>query len=146
MLTPFDANHSDLGGPSSWSTNYGKSPEIIVASNGTSLDVLAQDYDSATAWQAVLLHIEPNGAGYQITQALMDMPMLDRVMGLAVDAAGNRYYATGVDEAARSIPAIRPWIPTAAISCGSSSWTRPGRSYSTSIWILPATTSMPALR
>ena len=100
LLTPFDANRSDLGGPSSWSTNYGKSPEIIVASNGTSLDVLAQDYDSATAWQAVLLHIEPNRAGYQITQALTDMPMLDRVMGLAVDAAGNRYYATGVDEAA----------------------------------------------
>ncbi|MCP4045073.1 MAG: hypothetical protein GY732_03690, partial [Gammaproteobacteria bacterium] len=44
------------------------------------------------------LHIEPNATGYQVTQALKYMPMLDRVMGLARDASGNRYYATGVDE------------------------------------------------
>lgn len=98
VLTPFDANENDLVGPSSWATNYGKTPEIIVSSNGAELDVLAQDYDAGTPWTAVLLHIEPAGAGYQITQALTDTPMLDRVMGLATDAAGNRYYATGVDE------------------------------------------------
>jgi hypothetical protein len=98
LLTPFDANLNDLGGPSSWSTNYGKTPEIIVASNGVELDVLAQDYDSGTAWNAVLLHIEPNSTGYEVTQALTDIPMLDRIMGLAVDDSGNRYYATGVDE------------------------------------------------
>jgi hypothetical protein len=98
QLTPFDANLYDLGGPSSWSGNYGKTPEIIVSSNSVELDVLAKDYNSATAWNAVLLHIEPNSTGYQITQALTDIPMLDRVMGLATDAAGNRYYATGVDE------------------------------------------------
>lgn len=97
-LTPFDANLSDLAGPSSWSTNYGKTPEIIVSSNGSELDVLAQDYDSETAWNAVLLHIEPDSSGgYKITQALTDIPMLDRVMGLANDGAGNRFYATGVD-------------------------------------------------
>lgn len=98
VLTPFDANLNDLGGPSSWSGNYGKTPEIIVASNGVELDVLAQDYDSGTAWNAALLHIEPSSTGYRITQALTDIPMLDRVMGLAIDGSGNRYYATGVAE------------------------------------------------
>ena len=99
VLTPFDANLDDLGGPSSWSTNYGKTPEIIVASDGVELDVLAQDYDPGTPWTAVLLHIEPDSNGhYRITQALTDIPMLDRVMGLATDGLGNRYYATGVDE------------------------------------------------
>ena len=97
-LTPFDANLNDLGGPSSWSGNYGKTPEIIVASNSVELSVLAQDYDSGTAWNAVLLHIEPSLTGYKITQALTNIPMLDRVMGLAIDVSGNRYYATGVDE------------------------------------------------
>ncbi len=98
VLTPFDANTSDLVGPASWSSNYGKRPEIIVSSNGSGLDVLAQDYDPGSPWDAVLLRIEPNATGYQVTQALKYMPMLDRVMGLASDASGNRYYATGVDE------------------------------------------------
>jgi hypothetical protein len=98
VLTPFDASVNDLGGPSSWSGNYGKTPEIIVASDGVELSVLAQDYDPATAWTAVLLHIEPSATGYWISQALTHLPMLDRVMGLAIDGDGNRYYATGVDE------------------------------------------------
>lgn len=98
VLTPFDANLNDLGGPSSWSAIYGKTPEIIVSSSGVELDVLAQDYDSETAWSAVLLHIAPYLTGYGITQALTDTPMLDRVMGLAIDDSGNQYYATGVDE------------------------------------------------
>jgi hypothetical protein len=45
-----------------------------------------------------LLHIAPGVDGYTITQALTNLPMLDRVMGLAIDEAGYRYYATGVDE------------------------------------------------
>ena len=98
QLSPFDANASDLHGPSSWRTRYGKSPEIIVASNGSSLHVLAQDYDDSKAANAVLLHIEPSGNGYQISQSLSSIPMLDRVMGLAIDEDGNRYYATGVAE------------------------------------------------
>ncbi|MGC9523510.1 MAG: hypothetical protein ACP5HG_16745 [Anaerolineae bacterium] len=100
VLTPFDANTRDLVGPSSWATRYGKTPEIIVASDGVELDVLAQDYDAETPWDAVLLHIRPGATGYRVTQALTDLPMLDRVMGLAVDDAGHRYYATGVDERA----------------------------------------------
>lgn len=108
FLTPFDANKSDLGGPSSWATNYGKTPEIIVASNGVELDVLAQDYNTDTPWNAVLLHIVPNVSGYEITQVLTDTPMLDRVMGLANDDAGNRYYATGVDESAIVDPTYPP--------------------------------------
>jgi hypothetical protein len=98
VLTPFDANVDDLVGPSSWSGNYGKSPEIIVASDGVELDVLAQDYNPETPWEAVLLHIKPTSTGYNITQAHTDIPFLDRVMGLASDDSGNRYYATGVDE------------------------------------------------
>jgi PKD repeat protein len=98
LLTPFDANEQDVVGPSNWATRYGKTPEIIVSSNGVELDVLAQDYNPDTTWHAVLLHIEPNSTGYEITQSLTDLPMLDRVMGLATDDAGNRYYATGVDE------------------------------------------------
>lgn len=98
VLTPFDANKRDLAGPASWSANYGKRPEIIVSSNGVELDVLAQDYDDETGWQAVLFHIVPHPTGYGISQALTDIPMLDRVMGLATDEAGNRYYATGVAE------------------------------------------------
>lgn len=98
VLTPFDANVRDLAGPSSWETNYGKSPEIIAASSGADLHVLAQDYDPNTPWSAALLHIAPTAAGYKVTGAHTGLPMLDRVMGLAVDAAGNRYYATGVDE------------------------------------------------
>jgi hypothetical protein len=98
VLTPFDANLNDLDGPSGWSGNYGKRPEIIVSSNGIDLDVLAQDYDSGTPWNAVLLHLEPYLTGYRITQILTEIPMLDRVMGLAIDSSGDRYYATGVDE------------------------------------------------
>jgi len=99
VLTPFDTNKNDLLGPGDWYANYGKKPEIIVSSNGSELDVFAQDYDAATAWSSVLLHIEPSAVGgYEVTQALTNIPMLDRVMGLATDAAGNRYYATGVDE------------------------------------------------
>jgi hypothetical protein len=108
VLTPFDANVNDLGGPSSWAGNYGKTPEIVVASNGVELDVLAQDYDSGTAWSAVLLHIKPSSTGYKVTQILTNIPMLDRVMGLAIDGSGNRYYATGVDESAVVNPTYPP--------------------------------------
>jgi len=102
VLTPFDTNTQDVGNPAYWRSRYGKAPEIIVASNGSELDVFAQDYDTATAWSSVLLHIEPGaGGGYEVTQALTNIPMLDRVMGLAADDSGNRYYATGVDEASQ---------------------------------------------
>lgn len=107
VLTPFDANLSDLGGPSSWSGNYGKRPEIVVSSDGIALDVLAQDYDPETPWDAVLLHIAPHPTEYAVTQALTETPMLDRVMGLATDGAGNRYYATGVDES----DVVDPYYP-----------------------------------
>jgi hypothetical protein len=108
VLTPFDANVDDLVGPSNWLDNYGKSPEIIVASDGVELDVLAQDYNPETPWEAVLLHIKPTSTGYNITQAHTDIPFLDRVMGLDSDESGNRYYATGVDESGVVDPTYPP--------------------------------------
>jgi hypothetical protein len=108
VLRPFDANVSDLVGPVSWYGNYGKTPEIIAVSNGVELDVLAQDYNTATPWKAVLLHIKHLPEGYRVTQALTGLPMLDRVMGLGADADGNRYYATGVDENALITPTYPP--------------------------------------
>jgi hypothetical protein len=107
-LVPFDANTDDLYGPSSPRTHFGKEPEIIVAVNGNELDVLVQDYDADTPWTAMLLHIAPGPTGFAITQKLADLPMLDGVMGLAVDGNGNRYYATGVDESSRVSPTYPP--------------------------------------
>jgi formylglycine-generating enzyme required for sulfatase activity len=104
LVMPHATNRQDSswlsrpGGPASWMTNFGDMPQIVVASSGSELDVLAQDYAGETAWNAVLLHIAPSPGGYTVTQALTALPMLDRVMGLAVDGSGNRYYATGVDE------------------------------------------------
>lgn len=111
-LTPFDANTTDLAPPSGWRNRYGKTPEIVVASDGVELDVLAQDYDATTAHTAVLIHIAPTGDGYEVIEVNTALPMLDRVMGLAVDESGNRYYATGVDEngAVNSeYPALDTW-------------------------------------
>ncbi len=98
ILAPFDANVSDLVGPTSWEANYGKRPEIIAAAQGTTLHILAQDYDPHTPWTAVLVRLEPADGSYRVTQALTSLPMLDRILGLAIDDDGNRYYATCVDE------------------------------------------------
>ncbi|MCU0661384.1 MAG: carbohydrate-binding protein [Myxococcota bacterium] len=113
-LAPFDANVSDLSGPKSWASSYGKTPELIVASNGSQLDVLAQDYDATTSHKAVLIHIAPSGSSYAATEVQTSLPMLDRIMGLAVDSAGNRYYATGVEEASvvnATYPALNTYRP-----------------------------------
>jgi hypothetical protein len=100
VLLPFDANESDASGPDGWGTAYGKTPEIIVAVRGAELDVFAQDYDDSSSHTAALLHLKPQGDDdYRVSQALVDVPMLDRVMGLAIDDQGNRYYTVGVDEA-----------------------------------------------
>lgn len=109
-LQLFNANTSDLVGPADHDSNYGKAPEIIVATaNGISLTVLAQTYATTEGYtptvKAVIFQLEPDSTGeYTITQALLlsntltNTLMLDRIMGLDVDSAGNRYYATGVDE------------------------------------------------
>lgn len=97
VLTPFDANESDVTFHGSWDTRYGKTPEIVVAERDGELDVLAQDY-SSSAPNFVLLHIKSGDNKFHITQALTDIPKLDRIMGLSTDKDGNRYYATGVSE------------------------------------------------
>lgn len=99
VLKPFDANTSDLQGPLSHSAKYGMRPTIIVASNGTELDVLAYNFDLTTMPKiAALLHIAPSSGGYKITQALTEIPILDSIIGLANDSSGNRYYVTGRNE------------------------------------------------
>jgi hypothetical protein len=79
-----------------------------VASNGSELDVLLQDYNGSNSYNAALLHIEKGSTGYIITQALTGIPMLDRIMGLDIDNNGNRYYAVGVDEDAIITPEYPP--------------------------------------
>jgi hypothetical protein len=96
VLNLFDATLSDQVYPGSHDGNYGKKPEIVVVPTGNSLAVLARNYHTST--QAVLFQLEPSGDSYTITQMLPNLPMLDRIMGLAVDSSGNRYYATAVDE------------------------------------------------
>ena len=96
ILNFFDANASDLVYPGSHNSNYGKKPEIVVVPTGNSLTVLAQNYHPST--NSVLFQLEPSGDSYTITQMLPNLPMLERIMGLAVDTSGNRYYATAVNE------------------------------------------------
>jgi hypothetical protein len=92
---PFSTNSSDLTGPSSWATQYGKSPEIIPSSDGNSLDVLFQDQDSGAL--AYVVRIVQSGNSY-VVQAAYEVESLGRVMGFTKDSSGNYYVATGVDE------------------------------------------------
>ena len=96
VLNLFDATISDQVYPGSHNNNYGKKPEIVVVPTGDSLTVLARNYHTST--NSVLFQLDPSGDSYTITQMLPNLPMLDRIMGLAVDNSGNRYYATAVDE------------------------------------------------
>lgn len=99
VLTPYDVNRKDhfrLGTFEHQNGNDAK-PEIVVAVNGDALDILAQDY-APEAPNAVLLHLENDNNGFHVTQALTDLPMLHRIMGLTVDNLGNRYYATTIME------------------------------------------------
>lgn len=97
LLVPFDANVSDLEGPGGWSTQYGKSPEIVPVPHGTAVDVLVQDYTEGPNGRAFVLRLEPLADDYVIT-AVLQPAMLDRVMGLARDDDDNLFVASGVDE------------------------------------------------
>lgn len=97
LLVPFDANVSDLEGPGGWSTQYGKSPEIVPVPRGTAVDVLVQDYTDGPNGRALVLRLEALADDYVIT-AVLEPAMLDRVMGLARDDDDNLFVASGVDE------------------------------------------------
>lgn len=96
-LRPFDVNQQDLVGPHQHAAMYGKTPEIVVEASGDGFDVLLQDHADG-AGEAWLLRFERDGDDYVIVRAL-EAPILDRIMGLARDEAGNLYVASGVDEA-----------------------------------------------
>ncbi len=93
--TPFATDEQDLGGPDDWSTQYGKSPEIVPVSTGAELDILYQDQESDEF--AYVVHVAPSGASYAMTHAYR-VGSLGRIMGLSKDTEGNYYVATGVDE------------------------------------------------
>lgn len=97
---PFDTDTQDLGGPLDWTSQYGKSPEIVAVSSGDELDVLFQDQGSADF--AYVVHIAPSNsvAGFAITTSYR-VASLGRIMGLARDPDGHYYVATGVDEDSR---------------------------------------------
>lgn len=98
LLRPFDTNFNDIEGPAGWSTQYGKSPEIIAVSHGTVVDVLVQDYaDDAFMSRAHALRLEALDDDYVVT-AVLEPLLLDRVMGFGVDEDDMLYVASGVDE------------------------------------------------
>jgi hypothetical protein len=97
LLIPFDTNLMDLEGPAGWSTQYGKSPEIVAVPNGRTIDVLVQDYTPGPNGHAYALRLEPLGADYVVT-AVLEPPMIDRIMGFARDPNDMLYVASGVDE------------------------------------------------
>ncbi len=97
LLVPFDTNTMDVEGPAGWSTQYGKSPEIVAVPRGRDIDVLVQDYAAGPNGKAFALRLEPLAADYVIT-AVLEPPMLDRIMGLARDPDDVLYVASGVDE------------------------------------------------
>ncbi|MEZ4300432.1 MAG: hypothetical protein R3B70_36140 [Polyangiaceae bacterium] len=97
LIVPFDANRQDLEGPGGWSTQYGKSPEIIPIARGRVIDVLVQEYENnQPKSRALLLRLQPREEDYVIT-GVLEPPMLDRVMGLGVDGE-TVFIASGVDE------------------------------------------------
>ncbi len=97
VLVPFDTNLADLDGPGGWSTQYGKSPEIVAVPLGTTIDVLVQDYTDGPNGSAYVLRLEPSADDYVIT-AVLDPLLLDRAMGLARDDDDALYIASGIDE------------------------------------------------
>ena len=97
LLVPFDVNLSDLEGPAGWSTQYGKSPEIVAVPKGGAIDVLVQDYAAGPNGSAFVLRLEALADDYVIT-AVLEPPLLDRVMGLARDDDDALYVASGIDE------------------------------------------------
>ena len=96
-LVPFDADQEDLYGPADHNAMYGKRPEIVVAPDGTALDVLVHDHANDATPRAVLFRLEPAGNDYTIARA-WQMPYLDETIGFARDDAGAYYVATAVDE------------------------------------------------
>lgn len=97
LLVPFDTNLMDTEGPAGWSTQYGKSPEIIALPQGRTIDVLVQDYTTSPNGKAYALRLEPLADDYVITTVL-EPPMLDRIMGLGRDPTDALFVASGIDE------------------------------------------------
>ena len=103
LVTPFDVSRQDLVGPDDHNAMYGHRPKIVARPDGASVDVLVQDEGVDTAMgerpRAVLLRLAPSGEGYAVERAL-EVPLLDRIMGLARADDGDYFVASAVDEAA----------------------------------------------
>jgi len=98
VLVPFDPNAQDLDGPGGWSTQYGKSPEIVAVAHGRTIDVLVQNYETGPTGSAFVLRLEPFALEYVVT-SIIEAPVLDRIMGFARDPNDNLYVASGAQEA-----------------------------------------------
>lgn len=98
LLQPFDTDHLDVEGPEGWSTQYGKSPEIVASARGRVIDVLVQDYEGGSYLSSAhVLRLEPSAADYVVTAVLQPL-LLDRIMGFGVGEDDALYVASGIDE------------------------------------------------
>lgn len=89
------SNQEDSVGPRTWQARYGKAPEIVPVADGDGFAVLLQDQSAGAA--AHVVHLAPSEVGYAV-DAVYEVESLGRIMGLALDEAGNYFFATGVDE------------------------------------------------
>lgn len=103
LVTPFDVSRQDLVGPNDHNAMYGHRPKIVARVDGASIDVLVQDEGVDTTLgehpRAVLVRLTPSGDGYAVERA-MEVPLLDRIMGLARADDGDYFVASGIEEEA----------------------------------------------
>lgn len=97
---PFDVSHDDVVGPGDVEATSGRPPEIVAIPEGNELEVLFRDHSDAPRPRAFVVRLSPDQDGYAVTRAL-EVPMLDRIAGFALDDAGRFVVATAVDETLR---------------------------------------------
>ncbi len=108
LVEPFDASRADLVGPDDRYAMFGRRPEIIVVPADDELHALVQDHEPSAEPRAVVLRLTPHGDDYVVT-AVVEAPILDRIMGFARDEEGAYFVASGIDEE-RHDP-VTAWYP-----------------------------------
>ncbi|MFK7930504.1 MAG: hypothetical protein AB8H79_20120 [Myxococcota bacterium] len=104
-LTPFDVNLYDQAGPAR--STYGKTPEIVVASEHHDLYVFAHDYGenfsgSTPPIGAKILKLRRTETDYILTQVIEPPGFIDRILGFDRDRRdGSLYIASAAAESDR---------------------------------------------